>query len=218
MSRLACDPALKVVGTPRRTAIGRRAWLHPRGRPFEQEVPTVLHGMRCAARLADRVVAIEGVVIWGNGLERLSGRTTICRNAPSHIMSPTTGSQPGSSTEVSLGVRGHTPSLQRAHAPPPGHQAPTQLTNFTLDNPPPGQVSRGAEPAVEGPASRRMRVSRSCAQRVPQLRRSSGMSAPARALPEQGLENTGCAWLGLAGQRLSQLNDVPFWVDNVAVP
>ena len=33
-------------------------------------------------------------------------------------MSPTTGSQPGSSTEVSLGARGHTPSLQRAHAPP----------------------------------------------------------------------------------------------------
>ena len=28
-----------------------RAWLHPRGRPIEQEVPTVVHGMRCAARL-----------------------------------------------------------------------------------------------------------------------------------------------------------------------
>jgi hypothetical protein len=54
----------------------------------------------------------------GNGPERMSGRNTICRNTPSHIMSPTTGSQPESSTEVSLGVRGHTPPLQRAHAPP----------------------------------------------------------------------------------------------------
>ncbi len=55
----------------------------------------------------------------GDGLERMSGRNTICPNTPSHIMSPTTGSQPGSSTEVSLGARGHTiTSLQRAHAPP----------------------------------------------------------------------------------------------------
>jgi hypothetical protein len=53
----------------------------------------------------------------GNRLERMSGRTTICRNTPSHIMSPTR-SQPESSTEVRLGVRGHTPPLERAHAPP----------------------------------------------------------------------------------------------------
>lgn len=53
----------------------------------------------------------------GDGPERLSGRITICRNTPSHIMSPTQ-SQPGSSAEVSLGVRGHTPAPQRAHAPP----------------------------------------------------------------------------------------------------
>ena len=53
----------------------------------------------------------------GNSPERLSGRNTICRNTPSHIMYPTR-SQPGSRTEVSLGVRGHTPSLKRAHAPP----------------------------------------------------------------------------------------------------
>ena len=53
----------------------------------------------------------------GDGPERMSGRNTICRNTPSHIMSPTR-SQPGPSAEVSLGVRGHTPSLKRAHAPP----------------------------------------------------------------------------------------------------
>ena len=40
----------------------------------------------------------------GDGPERLSGRITICRNTPSHIMSPTR-SQTGSSAEVSLGVR-----------------------------------------------------------------------------------------------------------------
>ena len=48
--------------------IGRRAWLQPRGRPIEQEVPTVVHGMRCPARLVaarrvDDVWAVEGVVI-----------------------------------------------------------------------------------------------------------------------------------------------------------
>ena len=42
---------------------------------------------------------------------------TICRNTPSHIMSPTR-SQPGPSAEVSPGVRGHTPTPQRAHGPP----------------------------------------------------------------------------------------------------
>jgi transposase len=49
--------------------------------------------------------------------ERLSGRTTICRNTPSHIMSPTRH-HPRPRAEVSLGVRGHIPSPQRAHAPP----------------------------------------------------------------------------------------------------
>ena len=54
----------------------------------------------------------------GDGPERMSDRTTICRNTPSHIMPPAR-SQPGSSAEVSLGVRGHTMTLHRAHAPPP---------------------------------------------------------------------------------------------------
>jgi hypothetical protein len=52
----------------------------------------------------------------GNGPERMSGRNTICRNTPSHIMPPTR-SQPGPSAKVSQGVRGHT-IPQRAHAPP----------------------------------------------------------------------------------------------------
>jgi hypothetical protein len=48
--------------------VTRRAWLHPRGRPFDQEVPTVVDGMRCPARLAvdGRVAhapAVEGVVV-----------------------------------------------------------------------------------------------------------------------------------------------------------
>jgi hypothetical protein len=53
----------------------------------------------------------------GNGPERMSGRNTICRNTPSHIMYPTRN-QPGSRTEVRPSVRGHTLTLQRAHAPP----------------------------------------------------------------------------------------------------
>jgi hypothetical protein len=53
----------------------------------------------------------------GDGPERMSGRTTICRNTPSNIMPPAR-SQPGSSAEVSLGVRGHSLTPQRAHAPP----------------------------------------------------------------------------------------------------
>jgi hypothetical protein len=52
----------------------------------------------------------------GNSPERLSGRTLICRNTD-HIMYPT-GSHPASRTEVRLGVRGHAPIPQRAHAPP----------------------------------------------------------------------------------------------------
>jgi hypothetical protein len=61
----------------------------------------------------------------GDGPERMSDRTTICRNTPSHIMPPTR-SQPGPSAEVSLGVRGHTLTLHRAHAPPP---TPRPLTD-----------------------------------------------------------------------------------------
>jgi hypothetical protein len=52
----------------------------------------------------------------GNGQERLSGRNLICRNPQSHIMSPPR-SQPGTSTKVSLGVRGHI-SPHHAHGPP----------------------------------------------------------------------------------------------------
>jgi hypothetical protein len=59
----------------------------------------------------------------GDGLDRPSGHNTICRNTPSHIMSPARD-QPGSSAEVSLGVRGHTPP-QRAHAPPTLRRLPT---------------------------------------------------------------------------------------------
>ena len=89
----------------------------------------------------------------GDGPERLSGRITICRNTPSHIMSPTR-SKPGSSAEVSLGVRGHTPAPQRAHAPPPAGVPPASMpagdtlthTNHhpaeALDNQTTGQVSR----------------------------------------------------------------------------
>jgi len=52
----------------------------------------------------------------GDGPERLSGRITICRNAPSNIMSPTR-SQPGPSAEVSLSVRGHEPPHSAGTAP-----------------------------------------------------------------------------------------------------
>jgi hypothetical protein len=69
MSRLACDPAVKVAGPPRRTAWeGARGCTHAAG-DSNREVPTVVDGMRCAARLAAGVrrvvdvVAIEGEVI-----------------------------------------------------------------------------------------------------------------------------------------------------------
>jgi len=63
----------------------------------------------------------------GDGPERMSGRNTICRNTPSHITSPTR-SQPGPSAEVSLGARGHTLTLDRAHGPP-GSTVPTPTSN-----------------------------------------------------------------------------------------
>ena len=69
----------------------------------------------------------------GDGLERMSGRNTICPNTPSHIMYPTR-SQPGSRTEVRLGVRGHTPSLKRAHAPPHGRPPDNADDKQPLDN------------------------------------------------------------------------------------
>jgi hypothetical protein len=84
---------------------------------------------RCRPRLA------------GDGLVRPSGRTTICRNTH-HIMYPT-GSHPVSRAKVSLGVRGHTPAPQRAHAPPD----PDNTNHHQrLDIPQPAQVSR-AQPA-----------------------------------------------------------------------
>ena len=118
----------------------------------------------------------------GDGPERLSGRNTICRNTPSHIMSPTR-SQPGSSAEVSLGVRGHTPAPQRAHAPPSARVPPAStptgepLTQTTqshrscqqhqaLDRAAAGQVSssaatsRGSACASSGPCSRPPRAAR----------------------------------------------------------
>jgi hypothetical protein len=63
----------------------------------------------------------------------------ICRNTPSHIMSPAR-SQPESSAEVSLGVRGHAPPLKRAHAPP-RRAAPTPEHQPRLDTRPTRQVS-----------------------------------------------------------------------------
>lgn len=77
----------------------------------------------------------------GDGLERMSGRNTICRNTPSNIMLPTR-SQPGPSAEVSLGVRGHTPPPNRAHAPPDRLRSHTddQVPSRRL-TPTPGQVS-----------------------------------------------------------------------------
>ena len=50
----------------------------------------------------------------------------ICRNTH-HIMYPA-GSHPEPRTEVSLGVRGHTPAPQRAHAPPDTPTPPTPET------------------------------------------------------------------------------------------
>ncbi len=46
------DRTVKVAGTPRRTALQGTRGLRPRGRPIESEVPTVVHGKRCAARRA----------------------------------------------------------------------------------------------------------------------------------------------------------------------
>jgi len=84
----------------------------------------------------------------GDGPERLSGRNLICRNTPSHIMSPTRN-QPGPSAEVSLGVRRPTPVPQRAHAPPllslRRFPSPTTHQRHPLDNTGPAQVSRAAE-------------------------------------------------------------------------
>jgi hypothetical protein len=62
----------------------------------------------------------------GDCPERTSGRTTICRNTPSNIMPPARN-HPGPRAEVSLGVRGHTPTPQRAHAPPPDGIPPASM-------------------------------------------------------------------------------------------
>ena len=82
----------------------------------------------------------------GNGLERLSGRNPSA-GTPHHIMYPA-GSQPESRTEVSLGVRGHTPAPQRAHAPPQ-HRArtptPTTINALTSHS---GTSKQGAQERV----------------------------------------------------------------------
>jgi hypothetical protein len=89
----------------------------------------------------------------GNGLERLSGRNLICRNTPSHIMSPTRN-HPGPSAEVSLGVRGHIPIPQRAHAPPTLSRNPTKPTINALTTPA-GTSNQGSHPASRILAMRR---------------------------------------------------------------
>ena len=53
----------------------------------------------------------------GDGPERLSGRNPSA-GTPHHTSCLRPGSHPGSSAEVSLGVRGHIPVPQRAHPPP----------------------------------------------------------------------------------------------------
>ena len=138
----------------------------------------------------------------GDGPERMSGRITICRNTPSHIMSPTR-SQPGSSAEVSLGVRGHTPAPQRAHAPPPAGVPPASMpagdtlthTNHhpaeALDNQTTGQVSSSAASsrrsacASSGQCSRPPRAARQLSAGIALVRdrwrpRSPGRRSAAR--------------------------------------
>jgi hypothetical protein len=61
------DPGVKVAGPPRRTAQeGTRGCTHAAGQS-EQEVPTMVHGMRCPARLTPWRVAggwaVEGMVL-----------------------------------------------------------------------------------------------------------------------------------------------------------
>jgi hypothetical protein len=54
-----------------------------------------------------------------DGLERPSGRNASpSGTTPSNILSPARAPTHGSRTEVSLGARAQTRSLQRAHAPP----------------------------------------------------------------------------------------------------
>jgi hypothetical protein len=60
------EVGVKVVGPPRRTAYVKGArGLRPRGRPFEEEVPTVAHGMRWVGLDAARAGA--GVLLDVNG-------------------------------------------------------------------------------------------------------------------------------------------------------
>jgi hypothetical protein len=114
----------------------------------------------------------------GDGLERISGRNTICPNTPSHIMSPTTGSQPGSSTEVSLGARGHTiTSLQRAHAPPdnPAELQTSESKRLTRAR---GTSKQYSRPAGRRSAHRQLRDQhrRMVCRRNAQVRRASSQS------------------------------------------
>ena len=61
-----------------------------------------------------------------------------------------TGSHPASRAKVSLGVRGHIPIPQRAHAPPDPHQDAPPTTSQRLDIPQPAQV-RGGRSQPEKP-------------------------------------------------------------------
>ena len=91
----------------------------------------------------------------GDCPERTSGRTTICRNTPSNIMPPARN-HPGPSAEVSLGVRGHTPALERAHAPPtprPDRAPPASMpTGDTLTHTTPVPQKPQQTTRLTGPA------------------------------------------------------------------
>jgi hypothetical protein len=80
----------------------------------------------------------------GDGPERLSGRNPSA-GTPHHTSCLRPGSHPESSAEVSLGVRGHTPALQRAHAPPASPSPP--MTSIRPLTPTPAQVT-GADARV----------------------------------------------------------------------
>ena len=119
-----------------RLAATARAWL-PRGRRpsrSDPRAPTRRSPDPCHARQAQEHPITRGQLQarllptrhhgGGGGPERMSDRTT---HLPEHHIThlPPTRSQPGPSAEVSLGDRGHTVTLHRAHAPPP----PPRLTD-----------------------------------------------------------------------------------------
>lgn len=65
-----------------------------------------------------------------DGLHRPSGRTA-SRITPSTIMSPFQGN-PGTRTEIRLGVRAHPRTANRPHAPPPDALTPTTSADKEL--------------------------------------------------------------------------------------